>query len=97
MDEGDDVAVTLTPVNAGEEVVGGKNRQVRTFKVTLAARHVPGSARLKIKNGWLEDARAADFDAARTTAAAVYLYVKAVTRESADAVETVLLCELSGG
>lgn len=77
-----DFYVTITPDSAGEQTKGGRLVQVRTFRVTMAARAVQASSRLRVKSGWLDGS---------------YLYVRGVTRESASGLETTCLCELVGG
>lgn len=94
---GDDVPCDITATGGTEEVRGGKLVLVRSFEVRMAARSVRGSARLRVKGGWLREdyvAAAADPD---NPGDGPYLYCKVPSRESSAGLESLILCEMAGG
>lgn len=76
-----DIYVTIFADGGSESTVGGKLAGVGTVRVNMAARDIPLSARIWVRDGWLEDR---------------YLFVQSISRDSVNGQETNLVCRLTG-
>jgi len=76
------LAAKIASDEGHKEPLGGKLVGVHRFRVTVVGRPIALTARFKVLNGWLKDR---------------LLYVEAISRQSAEGLETEAICRMSGG